>query len=192
MSNGMSKEEDFSEFVKVYRALYQMKGRTPTDTMAKMMFAGLQEYSLLQVKKGFLSYMKDTTQAKSWAGMEPSDIIRHMGGGGDEKSSLAWSQLVSAIRRFGPYKSIVMEDKIALTAVSRIGGWVNLCNQLEKSLVFKRNDFVREYKELMREQGANLLDRLPGYAECKNGGSLTKNDVARIGFDNGVKQLEVK
>ncbi len=80
----------------------------------------------------------------------------------DDKATLAWMSITNAIGKIGPYRTLVLDDKLALEIIKHIGGWSNLCNLSYKDLDFKKREFVEAYKATALTSDKDLPKSLAG------------------------------
>jgi hypothetical protein len=86
---------------------------------------------------------------------------------------VALSILEEAMRRYGPYKSIIFADPIIHLVVNRMGGWVRLCVIEAEEWRFMRRDFERLYNAAVKEPipEDQIPESLPGIYEIGNAAS---------------------
>jgi hypothetical protein len=120
---------------------------------------------------------------------KPVELIEIIVGKSQDRAVVAWDTLLTAIRRFGSYQSVLFADAKITKTVELMGGWLQVCAMGEDETKFRMADFLKIYpgingaceqKALMgRHEQDNLIrgfaDRIPG--------------PVRIGFENAL-QLE--
>ncbi len=86
-----------------------------------------------------------------------------------DKATLAWLDITAAIGKIGPYRSLTLDDRLAMKIVKHVGGWSNLCNLSYKELDFKKREFVDAYTTTALTSEKELPKSLAGL-----------HDVARL------------
>ena len=122
---------------------------------------------------------------------KPVQLIEIVEGKSQDRAIVAWDTLLTAIKRYGSYQSVLFADSKITKTVELMGGWLQVCSMTEDETKFRMTDFLKIYpgvngaqeeKALMgRYEQDNVMrgfvDRIPG--------------PVRIGFDgNEILQLE--
>jgi hypothetical protein len=109
---------------------------------------------------------------------KPADIMRQISGDSGSRSQVAWQRVTDAVKRHGPYASVVFDDPTIHAAVEAVGGWTELGRINEQEWVFVGNRFMQFYKGNCQRR-TPYPTHLKGIAELQNPGK--KPDIVPIG-----------
>lgn len=76
----------------------------------------------------------------------PSEWVKAIEGDEETKSLAAWTEIVKTIRHIGHYDSVTFNDPLIHRVIKDMGGWIFLCQQSERELMFTQKEFERRYK----------------------------------------------
>ena len=79
----------------------------------------------------------------------PAEWVKAIDGDAASKSLVAWTEIITAIRQVGHYESVVFADPLIHRVINDMGGWIFLCQQSERELVFLQKEFERRYRNYM-------------------------------------------
>ena len=102
---------------------------------------------------------------------KPADIIRMLEGSNQNQAAIAWSKVMEAIGRVGPYRDVVFDDAIIHRAISDMGGWINICGMTDDDVPFRGNEFEKRY------QGYSARNILPDHVNVLPGLSNLHNNA---------------
>ncbi len=159
---------DYSEFVTLWSQVSEQYGKSPSDGALDLIFGALQRFDLESVRQALIAHMNDT-QHGSFA-PKIADIVRHIEGDGDTRALSAWGKVEDAIRRVGPYETVVFDDPRTMAAIEEMGGWIKLCDVTDKDLPFKGNEFKKRYQGYISRPPERFPSKLLGMSEAENAG----------------------
>lgn len=212
----MNKNDDWAAFCDCMTGAGMVTGKQlPASAMA-LMFDLLAEYTIEQVQSGVAAHLKGP-EGKFFP--TPSHIIQQIQGNSTERAYYAWRVLLKAIDKYGYYDSVRFPDPAYHYAISLLGGWMTVSEDLgglsEKELTFRRPEFVSLYQRgervatFGREQGkervaAYLLgayerdntangytDHIPLVVEIATGRKVKQSELAALSSgQRHIKMLE--
>lgn len=159
---------DYSEFVTLWSQASEQYGKSPSDGALDLIFGALQRFDLESIRRALLAHMNDT-QHGSFA-PKIADIVRHIEGDGDTRALSAWAKVEDAIRRVGPYQTVVFDDPRTMAAIEEMGGWIKLCDVTDRDLPFKGNEFKKRYQGYISRPPERHPSKLLGMSEATNAG----------------------
>lgn len=86
----------------------------------------------------------------------------------NDKTELAWAQVIDKIRTVGSWGTLKLDDKQALAAVRSLGSWKQLCGSTENDMTWKKKEFMRIYQTYENTPIDMLPSSLPGLIDLKN------------------------
>lgn len=99
---------------------------------------------------------------------KPADIRNIINGGkpnSKDKALLAWVSIIDAMKKKGAYRSLTLDDRLAMQIVNHVGGYVNLCSLSYKDLEFKKREFIEAYTTTEKVDDNLLPKSLKGLHE---------------------------
>lgn len=150
-------KKKFGELMAVSGSIFDKELTAP---MLRIMFETLSEYSIDQIGAAFTKHLQTGDFFP-----RPAQLIRIINAGkpsSDDRATLAWMSITNAISKIGPYRTLTLDDKLALEIIKHVGGWSNLCNLSYKDLDFKKREFVEAYKATAVTNEKDLPKSLAG------------------------------
>lgn len=162
---------DYPAFVEIWSQAHELYGKSPSDGALNLTFNALKRFDLHQIRQALTAHINDTKHGDF--APKPADIVRHIEGDGDSRALSAWSAVDDAIRRVGPYESVVFDDPITMVVIEDMGGWMGLCEVSDKDLPFKANEFAKRYQGYIGRPPETHPTRLIGLSEARNTGEFS-------------------
>lgn len=136
---------------------------TPSKPMLLVYWQVLKGYELDDVQRAIAKHLgnPDTGMFEP----KPADVVRMIEGDTRTRVALAWSQVENAIRRVGPYPSVVFDDPLTQVVLEEMGGWPLLNTVTLDELPFKAKEFETRYRALCQQPPATHPRVLPGLSE---------------------------
>lgn len=131
------------EFMGMWMSALEMYDRTPSTESAKMAFRVLQDLALADIRRAIGIHIADP-KAGHYP-IKPADVRRIVEGDPDAEAEHAWSRLLWAIEKIGPYKSVAFDDPILQGLAHEMGGWSKLNHMDEYDFKYLRHNFIRSY-----------------------------------------------
>lgn len=154
--------EEITRFSPLWIGCYELYGKPCSDAAVALAFKILSRFELEDISRALESHALDPDGGRF--APKPADIAKYITGDPESKPLQAWTQVEEAIRRAGPYRTIVFDDPLAMAVVADMGGWVQLCKIEDKELPFKRNEFTTRYRGFMLSPPRTWPARLLGLA----------------------------
>jgi hypothetical protein len=134
------------KFAENMAGLGEAFGTEITELKGKIYWQVLDRFSDDQVERAIL---ESISTLKFFP--KPAELIELIEGKSEEKSLVAWDELLTAIQRHGSYASVRFEDAKITKAVELMGGWLELCSMTEDETKFRRAEFQKIYSSLRGE-----------------------------------------
>lgn len=156
----------FKELITVISDTYK-KEFTPSEL--KLWWNIFKQHSISDFESAVYSHISCADEGVFCP--KPANLIKHITGTAKENeraiadsSSLAWAVIIRELENTGPYKSLEIEDKKALAAVSSLGGWAYLCSKTYEELGWIEKRFKELYDVYERTNDEDLPKQLQGLA----------------------------
>lgn len=141
------------------------KGK-PEPSLLRTYFEALKRFSLDDIRQGLSRHIGDPDQGQFMP--KPADIIRNIDGNTQTQAELAWTKVDQAIRRVGPWQTVVFDDPIIHAVIADMGGWVHLCNVKTEEYPFRHNEFSKRYRGYSGRDVVQAARKLIGITESEN------------------------
>lgn len=153
-------EQDKPQFAEGMTALSLVFGKEVTKPLARAYFMALQEYPINNVLSAIDNHVKNGKFFPK--PIELADIINTGKPNNNDKALLAWLSIERAISKLGPYRTLELNDRLAMEIIKHVGGWSNLCSLTTKELDFKKRDFIQAYTTTAITDDKDLPKSLAG------------------------------
>lgn len=156
------------EFSKAMMILAEVYNRKLSELLLQTYWDCLKVYSLSLFQKALDHFLKSPDYAKKGF-PSPADWIKAIEGDSETKSLAAWTNVIKAIRHVGLYESVRFSDPIIHAVINDMGGWIFLCKQSERELIFLQKEFERRYRDYVSgEKMTMTMHHLAGQIEHQN------------------------
>jgi len=136
---------DRENFLVAMIGLGDYYSREISEGVIEIYWQGLQNYDLKAVQKAFQAHIANPDNGQFMP--KVADLVRMLAGTTTDASVIAWSKVASAIKRVGPYQSVVFDDPCIHAAIEGLGGWEKVCaTPSDEELVFTARAFENLYK----------------------------------------------
>lgn len=101
----------------------------------------------------------------------PADIVRVIDGGTGVQAASAWTKVEQAVKRVGPWRTVIFDDPIIHRVIEDMGGWTKMNDHATmEDLKFAGIDFGKRYQGYVLKGGIaqDYPAKLLGYAESAN------------------------
>ncbi|RDH39967.1 MAG: hypothetical protein CFE62_006250 [Candidatus Aquirickettsiella gammari] len=105
----------------------------------------LKKYSFSVFETILWNFLNNPNYAKKGF-PSPAEWIKAIEGDADSQSLVAWTEIIKTIRHVGHYDSVIFNDPRIHAVIKDMGGWIFLCQQSERELIFLQKEFERRYK----------------------------------------------
>lgn len=160
-------EDDRQRFSIYLLGCSEYYGKPVGKGVIELYWQGLQQYDMDAIEGAIQRHMQspDTGQFMP----KIADIVRMISGTSADAALIAWSKVDSAVRRVGPYASVVFDDPIIHRALEDMGGWIALGTKTDDEWPFVAKEFENRYRGY-RSRGEIPAHRgkMLGIAEAEN------------------------
>lgn len=166
-------------------------GKPITSGFVDVFFDALSGYDLESVRRGLNAHVQNPDSGQFPP--KPADIVRLIDGTSQDQGMIAWSMVDKAVRRVGPYESVVFPDAIIHRVIDDMGGWIKLCNiGSEEDYKFQGLEFAKRYRAFVIAGGAAEYPKyLIGMSEADNSSRGLKAEPKPMLIGDQSKCLEV-
>ncbi|MFZ0219312.1 MAG: DUF6475 domain-containing protein [Candidatus Aquirickettsiella sp.] len=149
-------QEKFTQGLMVLAEVYNRK---LSSLLLHTYWNCLKNYSYAVFEATLWDFLKNPDYAKRNF-PSPADWIKAIEGDTESKSLAAWTEIITTIRQVGHYESVIFTDPLIHGVIRDMGGWIFLCQQSERDLIFSQKEFERRYQNYY---ALNKLATLPRY-----------------------------
>jgi len=174
------------KFVNTMVGLCDLYGKVPSEFMLDTYYSIFADYDNAAFDKAIGKCLK----VKVYNNIpKPAEIMEFLEGTREDKETIAWFQVMDAVRKGGYYSSIEFSDPVISHCINELGGWSWFCSQDKDQLPFIEKRFMDIYR-LLAKRGVNENIRLIGFVEAQNNRKgYPIPEPIRIGFEVGQKLL---
>lgn len=161
--------EDKKQLAAMLAKVMSVYGKQITNGFVEVFFDALAAYDLESVRRGLNAHVQNPDSGQFPP--KPADVVRLIDGTSQDQGMQAWSRVDKAVRRVGPYQSVVFDDPIVHRVLDDMGGWVKLCNAgSEEDYKFQGLEFARRYRACVIAGGVgeDYPHYLIGMTEAEN------------------------
>ncbi len=137
--------QDQEKFTQGLMVLAEVYNRKLSSLLLHTYWNCLKKYSFLVFESTLWDFLKNPDYAKRNF-PSPADWIRAIEGDTESKSLAAWIEVITTIRQVGHYESVIFADPLIHGVIRDMGGWIFLCQQPERELIFLQKEFERRYR----------------------------------------------
>lgn len=138
----VSDQEKFTQGLMVLAEVYNRK---LSSLLLHTYWNCLKKYPYAVFEATLWDFLKNPDYAKKNF-PSPADWIKAIEGDTESKSLAAWTEIMSSIRYVGHYESVQFTDPLIHRVIRDMGGWIYLCQQSERDLIFAQKEFERRYR----------------------------------------------
>jgi hypothetical protein len=159
---------DRIEFTQGLMLLAEIYNRKLSELLLQAYWDCLKSYSLASFKQVLCHFLKNPDSANHGF-PSPAAWIKVLEGDSQAKGLAAWTKVIRAIRYVGQYESVTFNDPITHAVINDMGGWIFLCKQPERELIFLQKEFERRYVNYAsRKKIPATTEYLTGYIAHQN------------------------
>lgn len=150
---------DQEKFTQGLMILAEVYNRKLSSLLLHTYWNCLKKYSYFVFEATLWDFLKNPDYAKRNF-PSPADWIKAIEGDTESKSLAAWTEIITTIRQVGHYESVMFTDPFIHGVIRDMGGWIFLCQQSERDLIFSQKEFERRYRNYY---ALKKLDTVPCY-----------------------------
>lgn len=159
---------DQEKFTQGLMILAEVYNRKLSSLLLHTYWKCLKKYSLAVFETTLWDFVKDPDVAKRGF-PSPAEWVKAIDGDAESKSLAAWTEIIKTIRHIGHYDSVIFNDPLIHQVIEDMGGWIFLCQQSERELIFLQKEFERRYKKHYSIKELSIVpDYLTGQIEHQN------------------------
>ena len=128
---------EIRELAVVVTDVYELYGRECSDGVHRLWWEALKGYAMGEVRQAFSRHVTNPDGGQFVP--KPADILKILNGGGETRALQAWTQVDQAVRRIGPWESVVFDDALIHAVIADMGGWVRFGQTTDDEWPFVRN-----------------------------------------------------
>lgn len=136
---------DQEKFTQGLMVLAEVYNRKLSALLLHTYWNCLKKYSYVEFETILWDFLKNPNYAKRNF-PSPADWIKAIEGDAESKSLAAWTEVITAIRHVGHYESVKFTNALIHDVIQDMGGWIFLCQQTERELIFLQKEFERRYR----------------------------------------------
>ncbi len=137
--------QDQEKFTQGLMVLAEVYNRKLSSLLLHTYWNCLKKYSYAVFEETLWDFLKNPNYAKKNF-PSPADWIKAIEGDIESQSLAAWTEVITAIRQVGHYESVLFIDSLIHDVIHDLGGWIFLCQQPERELIFLQKEFERRYR----------------------------------------------
>lgn len=187
------RNEDREALTAMLAKVMSIYGKQITAGFVDVFFDALKGFDLDSVRRGLNAHVQNPDSGQFPP--KPADVVRLIDGTSQDQGMQAWSRVDKAVRRVGPYQSVVFDDAIVHRVIDEMGGWIKLCNTpSEDDYKFQGIEFARRYRAYVIAGGAgsDYPRHLIGMTEAENNTAGYKRNLPNpvlIGTESGCLEV---
>lgn len=201
-------QHDFDGFTDIIQVVAEQYGKRLSDGVVSLYWQGLQDFELPAVRDALGRHLRNTDTGQFMPKI--ADIIRMLQGSSQDSAFTAWSKVDKAVRRVGPYDTVVFDDPLIHKVLHDMGGWMGICDKDDEAWPFVAKEFETRYRGFKsRNEKVEYPAKLIGIFEAHNakeghkvaapmliGDSTKAQEVMRLGTTGskllGMTRLNVE
>lgn len=182
-------ESDRKQFAALMVALSEIfdGGKELSKERIQLYWLALKEYTIEQVQQAASDIIRERVYPSL---PKPAEIIEAIRGKESDRATMAWLEVIYALRRIGTYESVRFSNPAIHAVIEHMGGWPEMGNMPTEEEKWKQREFEKLYT--LMEGKKDPPEYLPGRIEIDNAARGFQKHVPEpiaIGFD-GVKRIE--
>lgn len=160
-------QSDYDNYVDVMQLVSEQYGKKPSEGLIALYWQALNGYEFAAVREAIGKHLANTDTGQFMPKI--ADIIRMMQGTSLDSALSAWSKVDSAVRRVGPYESVVFDDAIIHRVLHDMGGWSVMGTKTDDEWPFVAKEFENRYRGFKsRNERIEYPAKLIGLTEAHN------------------------
>ncbi|TLY47852.1 MAG: hypothetical protein E6K54_05585 [Gammaproteobacteria bacterium] len=136
---------DQEKFTQGLMVLAEVYNRKLSALLLHTYWNCLKKYSYVEFEKTLWDFLNNPHYARRNF-PSPADWVKAIEGDSETKSLAAWIEVITAIRQVGQYESVKFTEPMIHEVIQDMGGWIFLCQQPERELIFLQKEFERRYR----------------------------------------------
>lgn len=163
------KQADFNRLLNLLTDVHTMYRKDFEPRLTQVWFNALAAYTFEDVEIGINRHLLNPESGRFLP--LPADIVRVVDGGTGIQAAEAWTKVEQAVKRAGPWRSVIFDDAIIHRVIEDMGGWTKMNDHATmEDLKFAGIEFGKRYQGYVLKGGVSqdYPAKLLGYAESAN------------------------
>jgi hypothetical protein len=163
------KQADFNRLLNLLTDVHTMYRKEFEPRLTQVWFNALAAYTFEDVEIGINRHLLNPESGRFLP--LPADVVRVVDGGTGVQAAEAWTKVEQAIKRVGPWRTVIFDDSIIHRVIEDLGGWTRMNDHATmEDLKFAGIDFSKRYQGYLLKGGVaqDYPQKLLGYAEATN------------------------
>jgi hypothetical protein len=160
---------DFDNLLNLLTDVHTMYRQKFEPRLTQIWFNALSNYTFLDIEVALNRHLLNPESGRFVP--LPADVVRVLDGGTGVQAASAWTKVEQAIKRVGPWRTVIFDDAIIHRVIEDMGGWTKMNDHATmEDLKFAGIDFGKRYQGYVLKGGIaqDYPARLLGYAELAN------------------------
>jgi hypothetical protein len=158
---------DYDDFTNIIQVVGEQYGKKLSGGVIALYWQGLQDFDLAAVRDALGRHLRNTDTGQFMPKI--ADIIRMLQGSSQDAAYSAWSKVDKAVRRVGPYDTVIFDDPIIHRVLHDMGGWIGLCDKTDDDWPFVAKEFETRYRGFKsRNERVEYPAKMIGIFEAHN------------------------
>ena len=176
---------DKIRFKELLTAVCELHDKKLSKTLADIYWESLTQFTDEQCEKAFKELILTSRFFP-----KPADFMEILKGKKEHNATIAWIEVLNAVKRIGNYESVKFSDPVIHSVLNVMGGWDQLAATMttdeEK---WKQKEFEKLYQVM--ERRGDHPKYLMGYNEMQNTPSMIADYEHRTGKKFEKKIIEI-
>jgi len=125
-------------------ALGEYYDKKPSPGVLQLYFQGLAEYAIEDIERAVNLHLRNADNGQFMPRI--ADLVKLIEGSTGDRAAMAWSKVHEAVKRIGPYQTVVFDDPLIHVVLADMGGFHELCDMKSSDAPFKARDFETRYR----------------------------------------------
>lgn len=155
---------EYPEFKKALLKTFALYDKQLSDVVLSVWWDALQPYAFRDVTRALTAHIRNPDSGSYLP--KPADVIRGLTGGNANAAQAAWTKVDNAVRRKGPYITVVFDDPVIHRVIADMGGWIRINSKTAEEWPFIQKEFETRYRGIALTGGtSDYPAKLTGMAE---------------------------
>jgi hypothetical protein len=155
---------DEKKFLEIIYGLGELYDKELTKNVINIYYEVFKDYTTEQFQKA----IGEVVRSHKYSTLpKPAEILEFIEGTRDDRAMIAWLSVRKAIEQYGYTDTVEFEDPIISHCIFQMGGWIEVCQVLNKDIPFMEKEFMDLYR-LYEKREIKTPVKLSGYYEITN------------------------
>jgi hypothetical protein len=162
-------QADFDNLLNLLTDVHTMYRQKFEPRLTQIWFNALSNYTFQDIEVALNRHLLNPESGRYVP--LPADVVRVLDGGTGVQAASAWTKVEQAIKRVGPWRTVIFDDPIIHRVIEDMGGWTKMNDHATmEDLKFAGIDFGKRYQGYVLKGGIvqDYPAKLLGYAESAN------------------------